>query len=33
VGVVAIGGDGCDVENLGTMADAAGGSVEKIDPL
>jgi hypothetical protein len=33
VDIVAIGGDGCDVENIGTLAEAAGGSVEKIDPL
>ena len=33
VDVVAIDGDGCDVENLGTLTEATGGTVTKLDPL
>lgn len=32
IDVVAIDGDGCDVENLGVMSEAAGGTVTKLDP-
>lgn len=33
VDIVAIDGDGCDVENLGTLTEATGGTVTKLDPL
>jgi len=32
IDVVALEGDGCDVENLGVMSEAAGGTVSKLDP-
>eukprot|EP00753_Platysulcus_tardus_P015458 PLAT5019.2.p1 GENE.PLAT5019.2~~PLAT5019.2.p1 ORF type:complete len:827 (+),score=465.90 PLAT5019.2:277-2757(+) len=33
IDVIGIKGDGCDLENLGSMADASGGSVDLVDPL